>query len=112
MNISRLQRGIRQFKTTIVGVFSDFQKLEMKTIKWHMFDDGADDIVRNGGLFLYDACLDEYLHTFFKQSYDTTYNTRQRVMNDSIVVLGRRIGKNERMNTWSEQSTKMLDKEQ
>lgn len=65
-----LRSNIRQFKATEVDVFSTYHNLEMGTMNWDMLDHLAEDIVRNGAIYLCGAGLYVYSHTLLKQSYD------------------------------------------
>ena len=90
-DISQLRRDIKEFKRNGVRVFGSYQKSGMGTVKWHLLEHVADDIVRNGGLQLCDAGMYEYSHIIFKQSYARTSKRRNSAMDESIAIVGRRV---------------------
>lgn len=75
-----MSRDIAQLKANRVDVFSAYQKSEMGTVKWHLLDHVANDIIKNGGLHLCKAGLYEYSHTIFKKSYERTLKQRCTAM--------------------------------
>lgn len=56
-DFATLPRDIALFKANGLDVFSAYQKLEMGSVKWHMLDNVAADIIRQGDLHLCHACL-------------------------------------------------------
>lgn len=63
---------MQELKLKLVRVLRGYQKSGKGTVKWHILDSFGYYIVNNGGLYLYDACLYEYLLTVFKSSYGKT----------------------------------------
>lgn len=66
----------------------------MGTVKWHMLNHVAEDIVRNGGLYLCDPGLYDYTHTTFNQPYAKTSKKRMYAMGEFISIVRRRISEN------------------
>lgn len=70
-----------------------YQKLGMGDVKWHMLDHVADNIFRNGGLYLCDAGTWKYYRTIFKQMYAKTSKQTTYAMDDSNAIVDRRLDK-------------------
>ena len=84
----------------------------MGTVKWHMLDHVADDIVRNGGLYLCDAGLYEYSHILFKQAYRQTSKRRHSAMDDAVSRLGQSLTQEDNTKTRKRPKHKELEKEE
>lgn len=81
----------------------------MGTVKWHLLDHVADDIVRNGGSFLCDGGIYEHSHTISNHSRAKKSIRRSTEMDDSIEMVRRRISEDVHTTKWKWKKNNEMD---